>query len=134
MYHLLHNRQKKPLEVFSMKSVLKDFVKFTGKHLCRSLFLNEVAGLRPATSLKNRLLHICFTVNFAKCLRTPFLRNTSGRLLLKTHMITTSFTKRYFQYSHYYKVSIVLHYRHFRRQAQLNVINHLKKQLSFYKN
>ena len=27
------------LEVFSKKSVLRNFVKFTGKHLCQSLFL-----------------------------------------------------------------------------------------------
>ena len=29
--------------------VLKSFTKFTGKHLCQSLFFNKVAGLRPAT-------------------------------------------------------------------------------------
>ena len=62
--------------------VLKNFTKFTGKHLCQSLFLNKVAGLRPATLLKKRLWHRCFPVNFAKFLRTPFLQNTSGRLLL----------------------------------------------------
>ena len=39
-------------------------------------------SLRPATLLKNRLWHRCFPVNFKKFLRTPFLQNTSGRLLL----------------------------------------------------
>ena len=39
-------------------------------------------GLRPATLLKKRLWHRCFTVNFAKFLRTPFLQNTFGWLLL----------------------------------------------------
>ena len=39
-------------------------------------------GLRPATLLKKRLWHRCFTVNFAKVLRTPFLQNTFGWLLL----------------------------------------------------
>ena len=34
------------------KGVLKNFTKFTGKHLCQSLFFNKVAGLRPATLLK----------------------------------------------------------------------------------
>ena len=29
-----------------LKSVLKNFAKLTGKHLCRSLFFNKVAGLR----------------------------------------------------------------------------------------
>ena len=37
-------------EVFCKKGVLSNFAKFTGKHLCQSLFLNEVAGLRPRTS------------------------------------------------------------------------------------
>ena len=54
--------------------------KFTGKHLCQSLFFNKVAGLRPL--LKN--WHRCFPVNFAKFLRTPFLQNSSGRLFLST--------------------------------------------------
>ena len=39
-------------------------------------------GLRPATLLKKRLWHWCFLVNFVKFLRTVFLQNTSGRLLL----------------------------------------------------
>ena len=28
------------------KDVLKTFVKFTGKHLCQSLFFNKLAGLK----------------------------------------------------------------------------------------
>ena len=36
-----------------------------------------------ATLLKKRLWHRCFPVNFVKLLRTPFLQNTSGRLLLR---------------------------------------------------
>ena len=64
------------------KGVLKCFAKSTGKHLWQSLFFDKVAGLRSATSLKKRLWHRCFPVNFAKFLRTSFLQNTSGRLLL----------------------------------------------------
>ena len=30
---------------FCKKGVLKNFAKFPGKHLCRSLFFNRVAGL-----------------------------------------------------------------------------------------
>ena len=41
-------------EVFCKNGVLRNFAKFTGKHLCQRLFLNEVAGLRPATLLKKR--------------------------------------------------------------------------------
>ena len=56
---LWDSNQKQPLEVFCRKSDLRDFARFTGKHL-----------------------HRCFPVNFAKFLRTPFLQNTSGWLLL----------------------------------------------------
>ena len=54
---------KQPPEVFCRKSVLKNFAKFTGKHLCWSLFK------------KNCRREVRF-------LRTPLLQNTSGRLLL----------------------------------------------------
>ena len=66
------------------KDVLRNFPKFTGKHLCQSLFLIkfQASGLRPATLLKTRLWHRCFPVNLAKFLRTPVLQNNSGRLLL----------------------------------------------------
>ena len=37
---------------------------------------------RPATLLKKILWRRCFSVNIATFLRTPFLQNTSGRLLL----------------------------------------------------
>ena len=66
-------RSSRP-ELFCKKGVLKDFTKFTGKHLCQSLFFNKVAGLRPATLFKKRLWHRCFPVNFAKFLRTPFFK------------------------------------------------------------
>ena len=63
------------------KSVLRNFAKFTGKHLCQRLFFNKVAGPRPVTLLKKSLWHRFFPVNFAKFLKTPFLQY-SGRLLL----------------------------------------------------
>ena len=57
------------------KGVLRNFTKFTGKHLCQSIFVNKVAGLSLATLLKKRLWHRCFPVKFAKFLRTPFPQN-----------------------------------------------------------
>ena len=36
-------RSSRP-EVFCKKGVLRNFAKFTGKHLCQSLFFNKVAG------------------------------------------------------------------------------------------
>ena len=76
LYRTSHQRY------FVRKGVFRNFTKFTGKHLCQSLFFNKVAGLRPPTLLKKRLWHRCFPMNFVKFLRTPFLQNTSGRLLL----------------------------------------------------
>ena len=55
-----------------MKGVLRNFAKFTGKHLCQGLFFDKVASLRPATLKNKRLWHKRFLVNFAKFLRTPF--------------------------------------------------------------
>ena len=44
-------RNSRP-EVFYKKGVLRNFTKFTGKHLCQSLFFNKVAVLRLAALLK----------------------------------------------------------------------------------
>ena len=38
-------------EVFCKKGVLRDFAKFTGKHLCQSLFFSKVAGLQACNSI-----------------------------------------------------------------------------------
>ena len=71
------HRSSRP-ELFCKKGILRNFPKFSGKHLCQGLFFNKVAGLRPGTLLKKRLWHRCFAVNFAKFLRIPFLQNTSS--------------------------------------------------------
>ena len=39
--------QRQPPEAFFKKGVLRNFAKFTGKHLWQSLFFNKVAVLRP---------------------------------------------------------------------------------------
>ena len=61
-------------EAFCEKGVLRNFAKVTGKHLCQSLFLNKVAGLRRATLLKKGLRHRYFPASFVKFLRPPFLK------------------------------------------------------------
>ena len=61
------------------KGVLRNFEKFTGKHLCQSLLFNKVAGF-SFSLLKKRLW--CFLVNFAKFLGTSFIQNIYGRLVL----------------------------------------------------
>ena len=57
-----------------------NFTKFTEKQLCQSLYFNKVYYF-TATLFKKRLWHRFFPVNFVKLLRTPFLQNTSRRLL-----------------------------------------------------
>ena len=54
------------------------------------IFKNTFSYLKPPvaaflllTALKKRRWHRFFPVNFAKFLKTPFLQNTSGRLLPK---------------------------------------------------
>ena len=69
--------------MFCKKGVLGNSTKFTGKHLCQSLFFNKVAGLRPATLLKKRLWQRCFPVNFLKFLRTLFFIEHLWWLLLE---------------------------------------------------
>ena len=75
------NRNNRP-QVFCKKGVLRNLIKFTGKHLCRSLFFNKFAGLLPATLFKKRLWHRCFPVNFIKFLRTLFFTEHLWWLLL----------------------------------------------------
>ena len=76
------HRSSRP-KVFQKKGVLRNFLKLTGKHLCQSLFFNNVAGLRPAILLKKETLHRCFSANFAKFLRTHFLTEHLQWLLLR---------------------------------------------------
>ena len=92
-YHSHKDSQKQTSKMFFKKGVLKNFVKLTGKHLCCSLFFNKAAGLRTTTLLRKRLWHRCFPVNFAKFLRTPFLQNTSGHLLLKNGVNIRHYTR-----------------------------------------
>ena len=62
--------QKQPPEMFYEKSCSQK-QENRKTPVLESLF-NKVAGLR----------HRCFPVNFVNILKTPFLQNTSGRLLL----------------------------------------------------
>ena len=82
------------------KGVPRNFAKFTGKHLCQSLFFNKVYyNFIKRTLLKRKLWQRCFHVDFVKFLRTPSLQNTSGRLLLYYYHFLTqknSFFVTYF--------------------------------------
>ena len=49
---LYDNSRSTFLEMFCEKGVLKNFAKFTGKHLCQSLFFNNVSAMRSANLLE----------------------------------------------------------------------------------
>ena len=66
---VIQRRQKQPSEVFYKKVVLTNFSKFTGKHLCQSLFFK-------------RLYYRFFPVNFPKYAGPLYLQNTFGRMRL----------------------------------------------------
>ena len=75
------------------KTFLRNFAKFTGKHLCQTLFFHKVGGLSPPTLLKNRLWHRCFPVNLSKFLRTPFFIEHLRWLLLQCSPFLQSYLK-----------------------------------------
>ena len=65
------------------KAILKHFGIFTGKHLCKGLFFNKVAGqlwLYACNFIKKRLQHRYFLVNIGKSIRRPILKNISEQL------------------------------------------------------
>ena len=71
------DRSSRP-EVFLGKGVLKICSKFTGEHPCRSVISIKLQSNFTEIALR----HGCSSVNLLHILRTPFLKNTSGRLLL----------------------------------------------------
>ena len=64
---------------------IKTFTKFTGKHLCRNLFLIKIPARWPATLTETPAQ--VFSVTFVNFLRTPIL-NMCERLLLKNNKLS----------------------------------------------
>ena len=58
------------LQMFHKIDVLKDFAKFTGKHLCRSLFLNELGS--PCNFIKKEIPTQVFSCEFCKIFKNTF--------------------------------------------------------------
>ena len=56
---MLRRKPTKPSrpEVFCKNDVLRNFTKFTGKHLCQGLFLNKVADLSENERSHEYLVH-----------------------------------------------------------------------------
>ena len=77
-------RSSRP-EVFCKEGVLRDFAKFTGKHLRKGLSFNKVADLRPEACnfiIKEALAQVLFCEFFCEFLRTPFFIEYPWWLLL----------------------------------------------------
>ena len=64
--------------MFCKRGVLRNFTKFTGKHLCQSLFLSKVAGLRPqaCSFIKKKTLVQVFSWEFCEVSKNTFLYRT----------------------------------------------------------
>ena len=71
---------KQPPDVLYKKGVSRNFIKFTGKHLCQILFFNKVAGFRLVTLLENTLAHV---VSCEFC-------EISKKIFFTKHFLTTA--------------------------------------------
>ena len=74
--------EKQPTGLFSKRTVLKKFSKFTGKHLCWSHFSIKFQAFRLATLLKRDSNAESFLWKMQDFLKTPILKNICERLLL----------------------------------------------------
>ena len=62
-------------EVFCKKGVLRNFAKFTRKHLCQSLFFDKVAGL-ACNFIKKETLAQVFSCEFCEISKNTFSNRT----------------------------------------------------------
>ena len=96
------------------KAVLKDFAKFTGKHLCLTGFRSTTLSL-----LKKRLWHRCFPVDFAKFQEFLFHRPPLDNCFCNVHFL-------WFQYNviwlTYFYTCLIVFILLCNWQAQLNVL------------
>ena len=77
------------------KIALWNFVHFTGKQFCWSLFLIKLQVFRPATLIKRDSKTVSFPVKFAKFFRTPLLKNIY-ELMIQVILIKSSEVFWYF--------------------------------------
>ena len=75
----LSEKQKQPSRGVLSKRCSETCSKFTGEHPCRSVISIKLF----CNFIKITLRHGCSPVNLLHIFRTPFLKNTSGRLLLE---------------------------------------------------
>ena len=74
-------RSSRP-KVFCKKGFLRNFARFTGKHLCQSLSFNKVAD-RPGNFIKRKTLAQMFSRKSREISKSTFFTEHLRRLLLK---------------------------------------------------
>ena len=65
---------------YSMKKLFLKILQYSQKNTCVRVFFNENPGLQSCNFIKERLQHRCFSVNIAKFLRIPILKEIYERL------------------------------------------------------
>ena len=114
----LVHRRKQPPKVFYRKR-LKNFTKFTEKHLHWNLFLVKLQALALQLRWKSNSTQV-FSCEFSRFLRTTYLQKTSGRPLLHWQI---------FQVLHQVKrdekiqIKVMLHFS----KAQCHFLTHCQK-------
>ena len=74
------------------KAILKHFVIFTGKHLCRGLFFNKVAGHQACNFIKKRLQHRYYLANIRIFIEELFWRTLANGYIVGKCFVRTFFT------------------------------------------
>ena len=72
------------------KDVLRNFAKFTGKHLCQGLFMS---GPKACNFIKKYTLAQVFSCEFFEFLRTPFWQNTRQLDLFRVNRVSDYYAK-----------------------------------------
>ena len=72
MYSFLINFRSSYQRCFIIKGVLRNFAKFTGKHLCQSLFLSKVTRRQACNFIKKETMVQMFCYEFCKISKNAF--------------------------------------------------------------
>ena len=82
-------------EMFCKKGVLRNFTKFTGEHLCQSLFFFLASNF-----IKKEILKQLFSCEFCETFKTPFLAR-----LCMWQLKTQPFASSYIQLAYIYEAN-----------------------------
>ena len=86
---VLRRHRSSRLDVFCRKGILRNFAKFTGKHLCQSLFFNKVAGA-ACNFIKKETLAQVFSCEFCEISKNTFFYRTPPVALSEDNTIQSS--------------------------------------------